>query len=534
MKNVRLLDCTLRDGGRIIKCAFPDEEIKQIATKLANAKIDIVEVGFLRDHRDVHYNGNSTFFTDVEQIKPFVDKSKKCMYVAFIDYGMFDFDSLKPYDGTSVDGMRVGFTKKDFINSLPDIIEKLKIVKKQGYQLFIQGVNSLSYNDKEFLNLIDLVNEMQPSGFGMVDTYGAMYVDDVTRIYTLIDHNLNEDIAIDFHSHNNYQLSFAFAQEVIKLSNGKRQIVLDCTLNGMGNCAGNLNTELIADYMVRKLNYDYELDNILDIIDEHIYDYAKKYQWGYSIPALMAGIYKSHPNNVTYLTEKFRLDTKDIKYIMSMIDAQTRQRYDYDNIERLYIEYIATKIDDYAAIQHLKDLISDREILVLVPGHTLTTHKTEIDDYIKQNNPFIISVNFYSDYDESAAFFGNQKRYNNDVKTNRLTLIPSNVKATDKKVITLNYEGLISREGNYFDNSTIMLLNLLRKIEVKKLTIAGFDGFKHNTENYMQGRLDIKRHESEYENINKALASLFGKFSKTMAGKCNIKFITPSIFQKLV
>jgi len=533
MKNVRLLDCTLRDGGRVIDCAFPDEEIRQIATKLANAKIDIVEVGFLRDHRDTHYQGNSTFFTDVDQIRPFVDKSKNCMYVAFIDYGMFDFDSLKPYDGTSVDGLRVGFTKKDFVNSLPDVIEKLKIVKKQGYQLFIQGVNSLNYNDKEFLNLIDLVNEMQPAGFGMVDTYGAMYVDDVTRIYNLIDHNLNEDIAVDFHSHNNYQLSFAFAQEVIKLSHGKRQIIIDCTLNGMGKCAGNLNTELIADYMVRKLNYDYEFDNILDIIDEYIYDYSQQHSWGYSIPALMAGIYKSHPNNISYLTEKFRLDTKDIKYIMSMIDASTRQRYDYNNIERLYIEYVATKIDDYSAINQLKNLIAGREVLILVPGHTLTTHKTEITNYIQQNNPFIISVNFYSDYDESAAFFGNQKRFNNtEAKQNKLIIATSNIKTTNSQVVSVNYEGLINREDEYFDNSTIMLLNLLRKTEVGKLSIAGFDGFKHGEEsNFIQEKLDIKRHESEYENINKALAYMFGKFAKTMIGKCDIKFITPSMFQ---
>lgn len=61
MKNISILDCTLRDGGRIIDCAFPDQEIKEIADKLANAKIDIVEVGFLRDSRNVKYEGNSTF-----------------------------------------------------------------------------------------------------------------------------------------------------------------------------------------------------------------------------------------------------------------------------------------------------------------------------------------------------------------------------------------------------------------------------------------------------------------------------------------
>jgi Isopropylmalate/homocitrate/citramalate synthases len=113
MKNVRVLDCTLRDGGRIINCAFSDQEAKEISQRLADAKIDIIEIGFLRDWRKVAYKGNSTFFTDVDQMRAFVNKSRKnTLYTAFIDFGMCDIDSLKPYDGTSIDAIRFGFTKK--------------------------------------------------------------------------------------------------------------------------------------------------------------------------------------------------------------------------------------------------------------------------------------------------------------------------------------------------------------------------------------------------------------------------------------
>ena len=77
MKNIRVLDCTLRDGGRIIDCAFDDQETKEISNRLADSKIDIIEVGFLRDWRKVNYKGNSTFFTDVDQIRPFVNKNKR-------------------------------------------------------------------------------------------------------------------------------------------------------------------------------------------------------------------------------------------------------------------------------------------------------------------------------------------------------------------------------------------------------------------------------------------------------------------------
>lgn len=136
MKNVSVLDCTLRDGGRIIDCAFPNQEIKEISEKLSNAKIDIVEVGFLRDWRKVNYVGNSTFFTDVEQVRPYVDKSKNgTLFVAFIDYGMCDIDSLKCYDGTSIDGIRFGFTKKNYDEEKDEVIRWARVIKERGYKL---------------------------------------------------------------------------------------------------------------------------------------------------------------------------------------------------------------------------------------------------------------------------------------------------------------------------------------------------------------------------------------------------------------
>ena len=447
MKNIRVLDCTLRDGGRIINCAFENQEIKEISFRLADAKIDIIEVGFLRDWRKVDYTGNSTFFTDVDQIRPYVNKERKnTIYTAFIDFGMCDIDTLKPYDGTSIDAIRFGFTKKNYDEAKDEVIRWIYAIKNKGYKLFIQGVNSLNYSDRELLEIVAMVNEVHPYSFGIVDTYGAMYMDDVDRLYSLIDHNMLPDICINFHSHNNYQLSFAFAQEVIKLSGtGSRQIIIDGTLGGMGKVAGNLNTELIVEYLVRKKYYDYEFEDVLDMLDDYIYKYTLKYKWGYSTAAMMAGIYKSHPNNVIYLTEKFRLDTKDIGKILSMIDPETRQRYDYDNIERLYTEYVADKVDDYETINKLKDIFEDKEVLVMVPGNTLNTHRGIIDNYIKEHQLNIISVNFVADEISAYAFFGNQKRYSRlqNKRIGRKVIISSNIKSDTKEDIVVNYQSLI-------------------------------------------------------------------------------------------
>ena len=191
MRQVKVLDCTLRDGGRIIDCKFPDVDIKNIAYRLSQANIDIIEMGFLRDPKVVNYTGNSTFFTKVSQVNKFIKRDEKqTNYVVFVDYSMYDFSSLEKYVADGINGIRVGFTKNDFIKDRNGLINALKYVKQQGYQLYVQGVNSLAYSDKEFLNVIDMVNDINPDVFAIVDTYGAMYLDDLQHIFRLTNKNL--------------------------------------------------------------------------------------------------------------------------------------------------------------------------------------------------------------------------------------------------------------------------------------------------------------------------------------------------------
>ena len=116
MNNIKILDCTLRDGGRIIDCEFPTSQSKRIIYSLQQANIDIIEVGFLRDEKIVKSRDNTTFFTSINQMVPLLPKERKSMFVAFVDFGMFSLETLEQNDGVSIDGIRFGFTKKDFID----------------------------------------------------------------------------------------------------------------------------------------------------------------------------------------------------------------------------------------------------------------------------------------------------------------------------------------------------------------------------------------------------------------------------------
>ena len=534
MQNVQMLDCTLRDGGRIFECRFDDKTIFNMTKDLTFAGIDIVELGFLRDGKLTEYKGNSTFFTEISQIKPFVPKEcRETMFVAFIDYGMYNFEELEVCDGM-ISGLRVGFTKRQFDTQRDEILKALLSVKEKGYALFVQGVNSLAYTDRELLDLIDMINEIEPYSYGIVDTYGGMYLEDLVHFYNVVDYNLDTGVCIDIHSHNNFQSSFAFAQEIIRLAEGKRNIILDATLNGMGKCAGNLNTELIADYLTRKKNGDYDLDKILDVIDRYLLPLKNKYCWGYSIPAFMAGIYKAHPNNIIYLTEKYRLNSKDIKYIISGIEEDTRQKYDYENIQRIYRRYNENLIDDSHVVAELKKKLESSSVLVLVPGRTIGIYHDKIVEYIDREDPVIISVNFVpKDIVCDLYFYANTIHWEKvceEIERNKC-IVTSNVHTETDATMLVDYVSLISEDSYLYDNSTIMLLNLLKRLDVSKICLAGFDGLKENEDNYIDAGFPNVNDGVAVKRINKEVEKLYGRYKNKVAGKIDVLLLTPSIYE---
>ena len=122
MKNVEILDCTLRDGGRLFNCEFSDEMITDVASRLQESHVDVIEVGFLRDSNIVQYQGGSTFFTELEQIDSLIGNIRKGRFVVFIDYGLYDFSNLKECKNTSISGIRFGFTHKDIENNKENVL----------------------------------------------------------------------------------------------------------------------------------------------------------------------------------------------------------------------------------------------------------------------------------------------------------------------------------------------------------------------------------------------------------------------------
>lgn len=533
MNAVSVLDCTLRDGGRIIDCKFDNNVISGIDRQLCRAGIDIIEVGFLRNIEK--YRGDSTFFSSPKDADKYIGQYCKndTKYVLFVDFDMYNISQLINASETKISGIRYGFTRKNFLESSKSLIREMLYIKRLGYDLYVQDVNTNGYSPSELLAVIEMVNGVSPVSFGIVDTYGAMYLDDLEYIWNVVDHNLSKDIAVDFHSHNNLEMSFALSQRLITLAQNKRCLILDATLHGMAKCAGNLKTELILDFLTRKWNYDYDVDAVLDAIDQYIYNYQKRNTWGYSVPSVIAGIFRSHPNNIIYLTEKYRLNNRDIKYIISEISEEKRQRYDYDNISEIYRKYCATKINDDFTIMELKKKFQGGNILLLASGSSIKIYEEKIKTYIDETNPIVVSVNFVAeDFFSNYVFFANTIHWQKATEriSHEKCILTSNIHISPTDVYVVDYSRLIVEDSPLGDNSTIMLLNLLKELSVKKITIAGFDGLQEGAENYIKDAAPRLSDNVDYERINNEIKKIYKTFLKRVNGKIDISFLTPSAY----
>ena len=92
MKKIRLLDCTLRDGGYINDWLFGYQNIRDIIMELSRSGVDIIEVGFLRD---VDYNKEATRWDKVEAIKKLLPfERKNTLFAAMVIHGSSDINKL--------------------------------------------------------------------------------------------------------------------------------------------------------------------------------------------------------------------------------------------------------------------------------------------------------------------------------------------------------------------------------------------------------------------------------------------------------
>lgn len=533
MNKIQLLDCTLRDGAYICDSKFGTSAIKGIIKKMQDANADIIECGWLKNQP--HVQGTS-FFHHPSDLNYYLDnKRDSSLYVVMIDWDRYDLDNLPEYDGKSIDAIRVVFPHGKHREG----IQVGKEIIKKGYKVFFQAANTLAYSDEDLYELANEINNSGAECISVVDTFGAMYPEDLDRIVSCLNKTLNQNIKIGFHSHNNQQLAFSNTIHFVDLlEKSGRNIVLDSSLCGMGRGAGNATTELVANYINLKHHGGYDMNAIMDAIDTYMEYFQENYSWGYSTPYFIAGMYQCHVNNIAYLLKNHRTNAQDMRNIIESLSQEDRRKYDYDLLESKYLENQSRIVDDEANIEELKHDLSGKKILFIAPGKTTDIQYDKIKDFIVKNDPIVIGVNAINPkYKYDYLFFINSARYeyaqnsHKDIFNSSKKIILSNIKSESKDIV-VNFNRVIKRGWEHFDNAVITCLRLMDKVNVKDIYLSGFDSFKHKyNETYADESLPTLNPDNKWDELNEEIKDMFNDFLKTSSTDLKISFITDSYFK---
>ncbi len=519
--SIKLLDCTLRDGGYINDWNFTNLQIKNIVNSLETSGIDIIECGYLNDKKGKILD--STLFDNIASAEKLLRSINiQAQKVIMINLGDFDINNLLKKDESSIDGIRLAFHKKDADLAL----KTSKYIIDLGYELFFQPMVIKNYADIEFLSLIEDVNKLDIHSFYIVDSFGSMTLSEFQRYMVLADNNLKKNISLGYHSHNNMQLAFSNAINMCS-TNLNRDIIIDASIYGVGRGAGNLNTELIADYLNTSFNKTYRTLPLLEIIDEFLSSLMKRKPWGFSPAQYLSASFDCHPNYATYLINKNTNHIVGVKKVLEKLLPENKASFDINLIEELYIDSL---LETKTSIEGKINIPSDKKILLVASGKSIKEYKDVIEKKISSNEYILIALNHKPSFKCDYYFFSNQKRFDEfkELLPIEKIVITSNIFSDIKLDMVLDVKPLVFIEDKFMINVATVVINYLIFKKISKVEIVGLDGYKINESNYNYQETSVILDNKALIDENKLLSDSLILLEK----KIIIELLTPSVFKK--
>lgn len=336
---VKLLDATLRDGGQglddLFNNGFSDkfysEEAKhKIIDSLGESGVELIELGAMGP--SVDDKSKFAIYQNVEELSQYLPKNRdsKKMYLGLYIGPDTDVDKIPDWNPSLVKGIRVILRYSELKKSL----DYCAALAKKGYTMFVQPMLTMRYSDKELDLVLGMTNDMGAYACYFVDSYGYMEPKDINRLFHYFDAKLNKDVKIGFHAHNNMNLAYSNAISFLNIEIN-RELLIDACATGMGQGAGNLQTELIVPYLNEHFGKNYNYDSILEVCEILDNEMIPANLWGYSVTRLLPAVYKTAYKYALVMRNKYHIPFKQMNHILRDMPDDMRNRYTKDNLEHL-------------------------------------------------------------------------------------------------------------------------------------------------------------------------------------------------------
>jgi len=285
---IKILDCTIRDGGLINDHKFDDKLVKAVYETCVAAGVDYIEFGY-KASKKIFSGGKCGpwKFCDEDDLRRIVGKkSAKTKIAVMADTDRTDYhEDILPKDKSVIDCVRVAC----YINQIPLALDMIKDAHDKGYETLLQLMAISHIKEHELIEALNIAAKSPVSGVYIVDSFGSLYseqVRDLTKMFLSALNGTGKDVG--FHAHNNQQLAFANTLEAL-ITGANR---LDATINGIGRGAGNCPLELLIGFLH---NPKFRIRPVLECCRDIFAPLAKQMDWGYSIPYALTGQLNQHP-----------------------------------------------------------------------------------------------------------------------------------------------------------------------------------------------------------------------------------------------
>jgi len=293
---LKVMDCTVRDGGLINDHMFDDGLVKAVYDTCIEAGVDYMEIGykgsgklFARDKF-----GDWKFCSENDMRRIVGENDSGLKLAAMADAEKTDYkDDILPKSESVLDVIRVA----TYVHQLPIAVDMIKDAHDKGYEATCNLMAVSIAQDAEIDQALEVLRDTPVSTVVVVDSFGALYSEQVKRLvnkYRKALEGTGKEVGI--HAHNNQQLAFANTIEAIV--HGANRI--DATVMGMGRGAGNCPMELLIGFL---RNPAYHARPIYQLLQDYFVDLRQKHEWGALIPYNITGQLNQHPRSAIGMLE---------------------------------------------------------------------------------------------------------------------------------------------------------------------------------------------------------------------------------------
>ncbi|MCD7753708.1 MAG: aldolase catalytic domain-containing protein [Clostridiales bacterium] len=302
--NLRVLDCTLRDGGLVNDSKFSDDFAKALYQADLKAGVDYMEFGYKCDKKIFSPDRYGKWkFCDEEDIRAIVGDNDTDLKISVMaDVGRCDYKKdIIPKADSVIDTIRVA----TYVNAIPTAIDMVEDAKNKGYEATVNIMAVSKVNGEDLKNSLELLGQSSVDVIYLVDSFGSFYPEQIRRLtdqYMEVADKYGKKVGI--HAHNNQQL--AFANTIEAMNKGVGATYLDATVNGLGRGAGNCHLEGLLSFL---RNPKYKTIPILKFVENYILPLREQgLTWGYDIPYLLTGQLNAHPSFAIKFIKEGRKD----------------------------------------------------------------------------------------------------------------------------------------------------------------------------------------------------------------------------------